>query len=226
LSSATVQRKRGGHICERAHQNQKPESNRSGEFRDGGCPAGCYRSVHHDSRNCRSRHAGEERTDRAGGTYEAFAGRYKAILARSGVILRLVPSAGGVENLARLNDPHSGVMVALAQSGLTSREKSPDLESLGTLFYEPFWFFSRDAHLGARLEGLHGKKVSIGPEGSGTRALAAQFLAFDGIDQKNAQLLPLTAAQSKSVRIMCPCRGLSPPCFIRYASISAWCAPG
>ena len=135
-------------------------------------------------------------TGTAGGTYEVFAERYKAILARSGVVLRLVPSAGGVENLARLNDPHSGVMVALVQSGLTSTEESPDLESLGTLFYEPFWFFSCDADLGARLEGLRGKKVSIGPEGSGTRALAAQFLAFDGIDQKTAQLLPLTAAQS------------------------------
>ena len=82
------------------------------------------------------------------------------------------------------------------QSGLTSEEESPALESLGTLFYEPFWFFSREADLGARLEGLHGKKVSIGPEGGGTRALAARFLAFDGIDQKNAQLLALTAAQS------------------------------
>jgi TRAP transporter TAXI family solute receptor len=135
-------------------------------------------------------------TGTAGGTYEVFAERYKTILARSGVVLRLVPSAGGVENLARLNDPHSGVMVAFVQSGLTSEEQSPDLESLGTLFYEPFWFFSRDANLGSRLEGLHGRRVSVGPEGSGTRALAVQFLASDGIDQNNAQLLPLTAAQS------------------------------
>jgi hypothetical protein len=70
------------------------------------------------------------------------------------------------------------------------------LESLGTLFYEPFWFFSRDENLGTRPEGLHGKRVSVGPEGSGTRALAVQLLASDGIDQNNAQLLPLTAAQS------------------------------
>jgi TRAP transporter TAXI family solute receptor len=135
-------------------------------------------------------------TGTAGGTYEVFAERYKTILARAGVVLRLDPSAGGVENLARLNNPHSGVMVAFVQSGLTSEEQSPDLESLGTLFYEPFWFFSRDANLGTRLEGLHGRRVSVGPEGSGTRALAVQFLASDGIDQNNAQLLPLTAAQS------------------------------
>ncbi|MBS0579634.1 MAG: ABC transporter substrate-binding protein [Proteobacteria bacterium] len=135
-------------------------------------------------------------TGTAGGTYDTFAQHYKAILARSGVVLRLVPSAGGVENLARLNDPRSGVMVAFVQSGLTSEAQSPNLESLGTLFYEPFWFFSREANLGTRLEGLRGKKVSVGPEGSGTRALAVQFLASDGIDKNNAQLLPLTAAQA------------------------------
>ena len=135
-------------------------------------------------------------TGTAGGTYDTFAQRYKAILARSGVVLRLAPSGGGVENLTRLNDPHSGVMVAFVQSGLASEEQSPDLESLGTLFYEPFWLFSRNAKLGPLLEGLHGKKVSVGPEGSGTRVLALQFLAAIGIDQNNAQLLPLTAAQS------------------------------
>ena len=87
-------------------------------------------------------------TGTPGGTYEVFAQRYKVILARSGVVLQLMPSAGGVENLARLNDRHSGVMVAFAQSGLTSEEKSPDLESLGTLFYEPFWLFYRGANPG------------------------------------------------------------------------------
>src|ERR1700751_3895757 len=57
-------------------------------------------------------------TGTAGGTYDMFGERYKAILARSGVVLRLIPSAGGVENLARLKDPHSGVTVAFVQSGL------------------------------------------------------------------------------------------------------------
>jgi hypothetical protein len=100
-------------------------------------------------------------TGTPGGTYDVYAQRYKAILARSGVNLRFIPSAGGAENLARLNDPSSGVMVAFAQSGLTSEAQSPDLESLGTLFYEPFWLFYRGADPGPRLEGLHGKKLSI-----------------------------------------------------------------
>ncbi|HEY1965978.1 MAG TPA: TAXI family TRAP transporter solute-binding subunit [Acidobacteriaceae bacterium] len=135
-------------------------------------------------------------TGTEGGTYDVFAQQYKVILARSGVVLRLVPSAGGVQNLARLNDPRSGVTVAFAQSGLTGEAQSRDLESLGTLFYEPFWLFYRGADPGARLEGLRGKKVSVGPEGSGTRALGAQFLAYEGINERVVQLLPLSAAQS------------------------------
>ena len=135
-------------------------------------------------------------TGTPGGTYDLFARRYRAILARSGIDLRLMPSAGGVENLARLNDPHSGVQVALAQSGLVGEGQSPDLESLGTLFYEPFWLFYRGDNPGARLQGLRGRKIAIGPAGSGSRALGVRFLAFDGIDEKNAQLLPLSQAES------------------------------
>ena len=96
-------------------------------------------------------------TGTPGGTYDVLGQRYRAILARSGVVLRLLPSAGGVDTLARMHDPRSGVTAAFAQSGLTSEEQSPELGSLGTLFYEPFWLFYRGADPGARLEGLRGK---------------------------------------------------------------------
>jgi TRAP-type uncharacterized transport system substrate-binding protein len=39
------------------------------------------------------------------------------LLARTGVELRLVATAGSVENLALLRDPHSGVNIALVQGG-------------------------------------------------------------------------------------------------------------
>jgi TRAP transporter TAXI family solute receptor len=131
-----------------------------------------------------------------GGAYEAFAQRYRAFLARSNVELRLMPSAGAVENLKRLNDPASGVGVGFVQGGLTDEEHSPELVSLGTLFYEPLWLFYRGIALTARLKTLHGKKISIGPEGSATRALALQVLALNGIDRNVAQFLPLSAAES------------------------------
>lgn len=135
-------------------------------------------------------------TGTPGSAYEAFAQRYKAILARSNVELRLMPSAGAVENLKRLNDPGSGVSVGFVQGGLTDEEHSPELMSLGTLFYEPLWLFYRDITLTSRLKTLHGKKISVGPEGSATRVLALQVLALNGIDPTVAQLLPLSIAES------------------------------
>lgn len=135
-------------------------------------------------------------TGAPGGAYEQFGRRYKAIFARAGVELRLMPSAGAVENLAHLNDPHSGVSVGFVQGGLTSEKASPNLLSLGTVGYEPIWFFYRGVTPGRRLEGLRGRKMSIGPEGSGSRAVALELLALNGIGPETVELLPLTAAEA------------------------------
>jgi TRAP-type uncharacterized transport system substrate-binding protein len=135
-------------------------------------------------------------TGTTGSDYDLFARQYQAILKRSGVELRLLPSAGPIDNLKRLNDARSGVMVAFVQGGLTSESQSPDLESLGTVFYEPFWFF---IHRGIELRGpddLRGKRVAIGPEGSATRHFADRFLALNGVSENQLQLLPLTGAEA------------------------------
>jgi TRAP transporter TAXI family solute receptor len=125
-----------------------------------------------------------------GGAYHEVGKRYREILARSGVDLRLLPSAGGIENLRRLGDPRSGVSVGFEQGGTTSKSESPDLESLGELFYEPVWFFHRRAPLDRKLSALRGKRISIGPEGSGTRSLALMLFARLGIDPGFAEFLP------------------------------------
>jgi len=135
-------------------------------------------------------------TGTPGSDYDLYAQRYRAILKRSGVELRLMPSGGGVENLRRLNDPHSGVSVGFAQSGLTSEELSPEVRSLGTMFYQPFWFFVRGALPSSPRDILSKGKVSIGPEGGGTRVLAAQMLALNGVDLDNLRALALTTQQS------------------------------
>jgi TRAP transporter TAXI family solute receptor len=129
------------------------------------------------------------------GAYEAFGLQYKAILARSGVELRLLPSGGSLENLKRLNDPRSGVTVGFVDGGLTNESESPDLNSLGSAFYEPLWFFSRGIP-DVRLESLRGRKVAIGPEGSATRLVAERLLALNGVDRGIAQMMPLSAAES------------------------------
>ena len=135
-------------------------------------------------------------TGTAGSDYDLYARQYQAILKRAGVQLQLVPSAGPIENLKRLNDPRSGVMVAFVQGGLTSAAQSPDLESLGTVFYEPFWFFLHSGIELQRPSDLRGKRVAIGPEGSGTRHLAQRFLELNGVTEDQLQLLPLPATEA------------------------------
>ena len=129
-------------------------------------------------------------TGSSGSAYSEVAERYRDILARDGIELRLIPSAGAPENLNRLNDPRSGVSVGFVQGGITDARKSPELVSLGTIFYEPLWFFYRGVQIDRGLSVFRGKRMSIGPEGSGTRALTLELLARNGIDQSFAELLP------------------------------------
>jgi TRAP transporter TAXI family solute receptor len=135
-------------------------------------------------------------TGTPGSAYDLFGQQYKELLAREGIELRLEPSAGAVENLQRLNDSRSGVSVGFSQGGLTNAHESPDLVSLGTMFYEPLWFFCRGDGCGQRVRDLRGKKLSVGPQGSGTRALADRLLALNGFDDGAVERLSFSAAES------------------------------
>ena len=90
-----------------------------------------------------------------------LAKRYRDV-GRSGIDLKLAPSAGAVESVARLRDPKSAISFALIPGGITTEKDSPELVSLGTLFYQPLWVFSRGP-LPQRHEPLRGLRVSIGP---------------------------------------------------------------
>jgi TRAP-type uncharacterized transport system substrate-binding protein len=114
-------------------------------------------------------------TGAEGGANQEMGIRYREILAQSGVKLQLLPTTGGLENLARLRDPKSGVSVGFIQGGTTTKKESPDLESLGTVFYEPLWLFYR-SEIGEGIQAVRGRRLSIGPEGSGTRALALELV--------------------------------------------------
>ena len=127
-----------------------------------------------------------------GGEYYELGKRYRAALARDGIEVRLVPTAGSVENLAMLHDPASRVSVALMQGGIIDAATASGLESLGTVFYEPYWWFRRSTIKELGVDGLRGRKISIGPEGSGTRALSLLLLARAGIDGQNSELLALS----------------------------------
>jgi TRAP-type uncharacterized transport system substrate-binding protein len=124
----------------------------------------------------------------AGSAYADIAERYREILARDGVRLHLVPTNGAVENLERLRDARAGVDAGFVLAGTTSERESPDLVSLGTVFYEPLWVFCRCATLTELLHERPNARISIGPLGSATRPLVLKLFALNKIDTTNLQL--------------------------------------
>jgi TRAP transporter TAXI family solute receptor len=130
-------------------------------------------------------------TGSEGGAYHAFGLRYQAILARDGVRVELRPSSGAVENVARLRDPASDVSIAFVQGGVAKAEDPPLLETLGSLYYEPLWVFYRSAKPLDRINDLKGRRIAVGPEGSGTRQLALAILDASGLEAADVTLLAL-----------------------------------
>jgi len=130
-----------------------------------------------------------------GGTSEPVAKRYREILARDRIELRLVPSRGAVESIARMGEPKSGIDVAIIPSGITNQRQSPELVSLGTIGYQALWLFYRSGDVARKdraRETFAGKRVSIGPEGSADHALSLEFFARVGVvNQRETNLLAL-----------------------------------
>jgi len=115
-------------------------------------------------------------TGMEGGSFVIFGERYRQILDRDGIHLKLLPSTGAVENLRRLQDESQSVDVGFVQDGMGKPEDAPNLESLGSIFYTPLWVFYRGDETLDDLSQLKGKRVSIGPEGSGVRKISLDLL--------------------------------------------------
>jgi TRAP-type uncharacterized transport system substrate-binding protein len=128
-----------------------------------------------------------------GSSFESFAQKYQAYLAADGIQLKVIPSAGSLQNFQRLTQPHSHIDIALVQSGMTETASkggsTADVVSLGSMFYQPLTVFYRGVfHHGRlrrpmfKLSELTGKRIAIGSEGSGTRFLALALLKGNGIE--------------------------------------------
>jgi len=126
-----------------------------------------------------------------GGAYQRFAARYKEVLARYDIELVDMASGGSIENLQRLRDPQFEVDAAFIQGGTARPGEDDELVSLGDFYHEPLWIFFRQAAMrgGDKLLDLKGKRVAIGGAGSGTRHLAMELLAANGIDASNTTLV-------------------------------------
>jgi TRAP transporter TAXI family solute receptor len=127
-------------------------------------------------------------TGMEGGSFAAIGERYRQVLARDGIKLQLLASSGSVENLRRLRDESKAVEVGLVQGGIGKPEPASKLVSLGSVFYSPLWVFSRGRERLDDLSQLRGKRISIGPEGSGVRRVALALLKAAGASDPPTEL--------------------------------------
>ena len=117
------------------------------------------------------------------GAYHAYARRYAEFLAGEGIELELRSTAGSVENIGLLREGE--VSIALVQGGIEAPVADADdgveLQSLGSVYYEPLWLFHRRDREVRDLRDLAGRRIAVGREGSGTRALVMRLLADNGL---------------------------------------------
>jgi TRAP-type uncharacterized transport system substrate-binding protein len=114
-----------------------------------------------------------------GSAYYQIAQRYQAILAEDNIRLDIIETGGSQDNRDLLDDPDSGLDIALIQGGIaTTNDK---LNALAAVFPEPLLVFARkEANLDGNPFSWIGKRVAFGDTGSGSREVVKQLATLTG----------------------------------------------
>ncbi len=128
-------------------------------------------------------------TGRSDGVYYRFAEEYKKALAKEGVDLVIVPTAGSKEALKAVESKE--VDFAFMQGGSAGREIE-HTRGLATIYFEPLWIIHSSSFEPDLIRDLAGKRLSIGEKGSGTYDLSMKILAQNGLGPKNMVIEHLT----------------------------------
>jgi TRAP-type uncharacterized transport system substrate-binding protein len=116
-----------------------------------------------------------------GSVFERNAQKYQKILQREGVMLRILPSEGSIDNFRRLSDSHRNVDVGFVLGGEVGAADIGKLVSLGSVSYQPLMIFYRGKPR-KLLSDFKGQRLDIGQEGTGTRSLALALLKANEIE--------------------------------------------
>jgi TRAP-type uncharacterized transport system substrate-binding protein len=136
--------------------------------------------------------------------YYALAESYRPALERYGVQYEVRQDTEGFATLKALLEAGPGINAGFIKGGLvgsmqgrlaTEKAKGRYAEfsklwSVGRLFYEPIWVFTRGDLSIASLRDLKDKKILTGSWESGTRRIALQLLKANGYDTANARKNP------------------------------------
>jgi TRAP-type uncharacterized transport system substrate-binding protein len=135
--------------------------------------------------------------------YYELAESFRRDLERNGIRYEVQRRTKGFATLKALLEPNSGINAGFIKGGLVgsmqgrlATEKAKGryaeftkLKSVGRLFYEPIWVFTRGDLPITTLRDLKDKKILTGTRESGTRRIANQLLKANGIDKSNATLI-------------------------------------
>ncbi|MFV0359800.1 TAXI family TRAP transporter solute-binding subunit [Tropicimonas sp.] len=129
---------------------------------------------------------------RQGGGYWNIASQYRDILARDGIEVEIVETAGSVENVRLLAGGLAEV--GLVQGGIAA---PGGVKALGVVFVEPVLAFVRhDGAVPVNVADWQGVRVAAGSPGSGTRAAAEQLFAAAAVAPGANPLVGLDGAEA------------------------------
>ncbi|HET7525589.1 MAG TPA: TAXI family TRAP transporter solute-binding subunit, partial [Burkholderiaceae bacterium] len=128
-----------------------------------------------------------------GSSFRRTAEQYQKLLAKQGVTLKIAPSEGSRDNLARLSDPKAKVDVGFVLGGEAGAKPAENLMSLGSISYQPLMIFYRGEPK-RLLSEFKGLRLDIGADGSGANNLARTLLAANGIKDGDGTTYVDTAA--------------------------------
>ncbi|QGJ70503.1 TAXI family TRAP transporter solute-binding subunit [Planctomycetales bacterium 10988] len=136
-----------------------------------------------------------------GGAYRAFGKEYQTRLEAMGLQVKLIESQGSLENIQLLKAGKADL--AFVQGGTVGDGKgiqppaeAESLRGMAALFLEPVWVFHQQDLAFERLDQLEGRKIAIGPSGSGTEVAARQLLRASGVMPEEFEPLQLQLSES------------------------------
>lgn len=124
------------------------------------------------------------------GAYYNYAKQYAKYFAGYGIELEILETNGSVENLSLIAGENN-VDAAFMQGGIADPDDYPYLNSLGSLYYEPLWVFFNAKQPIYNAQDVKGKRVSIGPIGSGTNYIFKDIIAKNNITEENTSILEI-----------------------------------
>ncbi len=133
-------------------------------------------------------------------TFQGFAEKYKAILAKEGVTLKIIPSEGSLDNLHKLTNHKVAVDVGFVLGGEVNGANIDNLFSLGSIAYQPLMIFYRGKARNL-LSDFKGQRLDIGLEGSGTHSLVLTLLKANGIEPNDGTTF-IDSTSGDSVRAL------------------------